>query len=197
MSAKYLILDAEMTGLNPHKHGLIQVAMASLDKDLKILETYVTDICPPEGFEVNAEALKINGFDMERINKGISYEFFCQNTMDFISRNFETKKPITIAQFYPADYGFLQMAFDKSGLQEEFNSFFDNDFIDTKALVNTLNLVAESKKLLVPFEITSLSKPGGLKEKLGINAYPAHDALGDILATRDVLLKLLKSNLFI
>jgi DNA polymerase III epsilon subunit-like protein len=192
MSAKYLILDAEMTGLNPHKNGLIQFATAALDKNLKILETFVTDICPPEGFEINEEALQINGFSLERIQKGISYEIFCHSLFDFIKRNFGQNKPVAIAQFYPADYGFLQMTFSKVGLEKEFNEVFDNDFVDTKSLVNTLNLISEIKNHPIPFEITSLSKPGGLKEKLDLKSFPAHDALGDILATREVLLKLIE-----
>jgi len=50
-------------------------------------------------------------------------------------------------------------------------------------------LLAESKGLEIPFKLTSLSKLGGLKDKLGIdqNKFQAHDAMGDVLATLEVL----------
>ena len=66
-----------------------------------------------------------------------------------------------------------------------------NDIIDTKALANSINARALLKGRPAPFPVTSLSKPGGLKELFGITAYQAHSALGDVLATREVLIKLL------
>jgi hypothetical protein len=41
------------------------------------------------------------------------------------------------------------------------------------------------------FKSTSLSSPGGLTDIFGITDYEAHTALGDIRATRQVLIKLL------
>jgi DNA polymerase III epsilon subunit-like protein len=43
----------------------------------------------------------------------------------------------------------------------------------------------------VPYTSTSLSKPGGLAEVLGISGYTAHSASGDIYATREVLLRMI------
>jgi DNA polymerase III epsilon subunit-like protein len=67
-----------------------------------------------------------------------------------------------------------------------------NDIIDTKCIVNTLNLMAHLKGESLPFPITSLSKPGGLKDILGIDEsmFVAHDALGDCEATLEVLKRL-------
>ena len=58
-------------------------------------------------------------------------------------------------------------------------------------MVMTANVKAELKGEEIPFPVTSLSKKGGLKDKFGLQEYQAHDALGDVLATRDVLIKLL------
>jgi DNA polymerase III epsilon subunit-like protein len=66
-----------------------------------------------------------------------------------------------------------------------------NNFLDTKVIVNLINLKAKEQGLQPPFPVVSLSKPGGIKEVLGLQAYLAHDAMGDVLATREVLLRLI------
>jgi DNA polymerase III epsilon subunit-like protein len=67
-----------------------------------------------------------------------------------------------------------------------------NNLIDTKALTNALNLKHVFLNKPIPFPVASLSKPGGVKEVLGITGHQAHDAMGDVMATREVLLKLLE-----
>jgi DNA polymerase III epsilon subunit-like protein len=194
MNAKYIIIDTETTGLFFEKHGLIQVAAIVLDKELNELDTYCQDICPPDGFEVSEEAMTLTGFTLERIAKGKSYEEFCQEFLKFLKRCFPTTKPIAIGQFYCFDWAFLNKVFASQNLLVELNEILSNDFLDTKALVNSLNLKAEFNGQKIPFPITSLSKPGGLKDTLGISQdkFVAHDALGDCQATKAVLVELIK-----
>ena len=188
----YLIVDTETTGLHPARHGLIELAAAALDSQLVLLDTFQTDVCPPEGVEFDPEALKINGFTMERIKAGFSYQLACEQFLSFMSKNFSAE-PIVIGQFYPFDYAFLEQMFSTSGYHDGLAAAFKgNDIIDTKALANSLNARAILKGKPAPFPVTSLSKPGGLKELFGITAYQAHSALGDVLATREVLIKLLE-----
>lgn len=67
-----------------------------------------------------------------------------------------------------------------------------NDIIDTKSIANQANAIARYNNIPLPFKSTSLSKPGGLAEVLHISDYTAHTARGDIMATREALLKFLK-----
>jgi DNA polymerase III epsilon subunit-like protein len=190
--SKYLVLDTETTGLSPFKNGLIQVAMAALDESLEITATFNVDVCPPDGYEKSPEAMKITGFSQQRIDAGISYEDLAINFLKFLKTNFNTK-PIVVAQFYPFDYSFISMAFSKAGYEEKImQKWLSNDFIDTKAIVHGINLAYKIAGFEPPFPSTSLSKPGGLKDKLEIiKDFKAHDALGDVLATREVLIKIL------
>ncbi len=191
---KYLIVDTETTGFHPFRNGLIQLAAVSTDKELNILNTFKQDVCPPDGVEIVQESLDITGFTMERIRSGVSYEKVCEQFAIFIKENFESK-PIAIGQFYPFDYAFLDYVFTVSGFNKNLDAqdVLGNDFIDTKSLVNTLNLKAELNNQPLIFKSTSLSKPGGLKEVLNISKnHQAHDALGDVMATREVLIKLLE-----
>lgn len=192
LNSKYIVIDTETTGLSPSKHGLIQLAAIVLDKNLEIVDEFVRDVCPPDGFEMDDEATKIHGFSMDRIKSGISYKDVCIQFIDFIQANFK-EKPVVVGQFYPFDYAFLEHVFSLTGYWYIMNrDLLDNKFIDTKSLALSLNLKAEIAGKEIPFKTTSLSKLGGLKDKLGITGdYKAHDALGDVLATREVLIKLL------
>ena len=193
-NTKYLVIDTETTGLNTDRCGLIQVGAIVLDCQLNQLESYTQDINPGSNIEISAEALEINGFTMSRIQKGINYDDFCKEFLEFLHKHFAEDKAILVGQFLPFDYSFLWKVFSQVGLNLELARYIGNDFIDTKSIVNTMNLQAELKKTPKPFPITSLSKIGGLKDTLNINQneFTAHDALGDCLATREVLVRLLK-----
>jgi DNA polymerase III epsilon subunit-like protein len=192
MSAKYLIIDTETTGLYFGKNGLIQLACIVLDSKMNEMHRFCVDVCPNEPFEVSEESMKITGFTMDRIYAGVSYQAICELFLDLLDEFFPNTKPVVVAQFYPFDYAFLNQVFMESNLHLELNQKLSNDFIDTKAIVNTINLQADLQNQPKPFPITSLSKEGGLKDVLGISqeTFVAHDALGDCLATKEVLLKL-------
>jgi DNA polymerase III epsilon subunit-like protein len=116
----------------------------------------------------------------------------CEQFLNFLNKHFSAE-PIVIGQFYPFDYAFLEQMFSTCGYGDGLAvAIKGNDIIDTKALANSINVRALLKGNPAPFPVTSLSKPGGLKELFGITAYKAHSALGDVLATREVLLKLLE-----
>jgi DNA polymerase III epsilon subunit-like protein len=188
----YLIIDTETTGLHPAKHGLIELAAAALDEKLAVIETFQADVCPPENCEIDPEALQVNGFTRERIRQGLSYPKVCERFKEFIDRNFSAE-PVAVGQFYPFDYAFLDHVFSASGYGDGFSAVVKgNDFIDTKALANSMNLRAQLRGQARPFASTSLSRPGGLKDRFGITGHQAHAALGDVLATREVLIKLLE-----
>lgn len=190
--AKYLILDTESTGLVPGKHGLIQLACASLGADLEIIHKLCTDIKPPVGTVIEPEALLVNGFTEDRISRGICYEEVATMFLDFLKNEF-VEEPIVIAQFYPADYAILLELCKQTGqIGSELHKKIGNSVLDTKTLVITLNLLRQNEGEELFFPITSLSKPGGIKDVLAVSQYQAHDAMGDVLATREVLVKLLK-----
>lgn len=191
MQPKYLIIDTEATGLNAWKHGIIQLAWVTLDSNLNILDQNVIDIKPPVGYSVSNEALKINGFTIERIEKGLSYNEACDTFTSSIKSSFGENKPICVGQFLPFDFKMIEMMYSVIDRGDEFESIISNSLIDTKSTVLALNLNAELNNREIPFPITSLSKPGGLKEKFNLS-FDSHDALGDCLGTRLVLLEILK-----
>lgn len=190
--ATFLIIDTETTGLNSHKHGLIQLGAVAAGLNFEVHDTLSLNIKPPDGYEVSPEAQEIHGIPQEVIDGGVSYQEALSTFWKFIKKNFEPE-PICVGQFFPFDYSQLQLLYSADWkLGDKCSRFLKNDFIDTKVLVNFLNLQAKLGGQPLPFPVTSLSKPGGLKDVLGIDQakYTAHDALGDCLATLEVLKKL-------
>ncbi len=188
--AKYLVLDIEATGLLPGIHGLIQLAGLALDEQFAILDSLSFDIQPPQNTVIEPTALEINGFTLERIAQGVSYRQAAERLLSFLEKHF-AQEPILIGQFYPADYAMLVELCKQTGaLGRKLHEKLGNNFLDTKVIVNLINLKAQEQGLKPTFPVVSLSKPGGIKEVLGLQNYLSHDAMGDVLATREVLLRL-------
>jgi len=188
----YLGIDAEFTGQHPHKNALIQIAMIVLDKDLKEIAHYQTLVQIPEGFEVTEESMKINKIDIDKVEAdGVSYDKLVKQITKFVRKYFEDK-PILFAHFITMDFAYLNYIFGSVGQDNLFwKDLIGHNVIDTKVLANTINLIQIHKGKDPIFKSTSLSNPGGLTDTLGITNYEAHTALGDVRATREVLVKLL------
>lgn len=187
----YLIVDLEMTGLNPFIHGVLEVGAMVLDEKLEIIDEFFMDLCPPDNIVIDPEALEYNGFTLDRIAAWKSYEEFIDFFEVFIESYFPWEsKPIMIGQYVTADIAFLSSIFHYTNRHTFFNKL-GNDIIDTKSMANQRNALARLKWLPLPFASTSLSKPGWLSERLGITGYEAHTARGDILATLAVFKKFL------
>lgn len=189
---KYIIIDTETTGLHPNKHGLIQLAAIALEKDLEVVSSFNVDVRPPDTVAIAPESLEINHFTAERISNGISYADTASMFLEFLEANFD-EKPMAVGQFYPFDFAVLENVFTSVGYEDKImQTWLGNDFIDTKGLANALNLKAKIHGRPLPFPSTSLSKPEGLRKILNLSPYlTVHDALGDVLATREALVKLL------
>lgn len=187
----YLIIDLEMTGLNPFRHGVIEVGMMVLNEKFDIIGEFFMDLCPPPNIVIDQESLEYNGFTLDRIARGKSYEEFCEFFSAFFHTYFsDDKKPIIIGQYVTADLSFLASVFYRAQRSSLYLKL-GNDIIDTKSMANAHNALARYNGKELPYISTSLSKKWGLSETLGVSAYEAHTARGDILATREVLLKFL------
>ena len=112
-TGKFLVIDTETTGFYPSKHGLIQVGAVCLDQSLEIVDSFNVDVCPSKPYQITQESLDITGFTVDRIEKGVSYELFGKKFAKFLDKNF-SGKIISVGQFYPFDYAFIEMALSKT-----------------------------------------------------------------------------------
>ncbi len=184
-------MDLEMTGLNPFQHGVIEVGMMILDAQFEIIGEFLMDLCPPEDIVIDRSSLEYNWFTLDRIASWRSYEEFCDMFTWFYATYFSLeRKPIIVWQYITADIVFLSSIFDRSRRSILMDSL-GNDIIDTKSIANQANAIARYNNIPLPFQSTSLSKPGWLTDVFHVSGYEAHTAKGDMLATREVLLKFL------
>jgi DNA polymerase III epsilon subunit-like protein len=189
----YAVADLETTGLLPGYHGIVQVCIVVLNKDFEVLDTFETDVNPPTSYVIDPQALEFNGMTLEQIKLGISYPDAASQILTFLDKYFD-ESPTWIGQFYPFDFAGLLDMMIKTNNNEGFLKFFSNKFLDTKVIAGYLNLKAQKENNPLPFPTSlSLSNTGGLKDTLGVSQtdFPAHTALGDVLATREVLMRLL------
>jgi DNA polymerase III epsilon subunit-like protein len=188
----YLIIDLEMTGLNPFQNGVVEVGAMAMNDQFEMVGEFHMDLCPPDNIIIDPKALEYNGITLDRIAAGKSYEEFCDYWDAFYETYFsEDHKPIIVGQYVTADIAFLGSIF-ANARRDKLYLKLGNDIIDTKSIANQANAIARYNKIPLPFVSTSLSKPGWLSEKLGITGYKAHTAWWDIMATREALLKFLK-----
>jgi DNA polymerase III epsilon subunit-like protein len=191
-SGTYLILDLEMTWLNPFQHGVIEVWAIVMNDTFEIIGEFFMDLIPPDNIIIDPKALEYNGFTLDRIALWKSYEEFCEYFEGFLETHFPWEhRPIIIGQFVTADIAFLASVFSNARKPNLYLKL-GNDIIDTKSIANQANAIARFNKMPLPFKSTSLSKPGWLAEVLHITDYKAHTAKGDIMATREALMKFLK-----
>ena len=59
---KYLVIDAETTGLDPEKNGIITLSAAIIDDKEKVVSTFDGYNRDWENFECDLQALNVNGF---------------------------------------------------------------------------------------------------------------------------------------
>lgn len=188
----YLVIDLEMTGLNPFQHGVIEVWAIVLDDTFEVIWEFFIDLCPPDNIIIDPKSLEYNGFTLDRIAAGKSYEEFCDYWDAFFETYFPNgKKPIIIGQFITADIAFMGSIFHNARRHNLYEKL-GNDIIDTKSIANQANSIARYNKIALPFKSTSLSKPGWIWDTLHITDYAAHTARWDIMATREALMKFLK-----
>ena len=149
--------------------------MMVMNEKFDIIGELFMDLCPPPNIVIDPEALKYNGFSLDRIAAGKSYEEFCDFFQVFFQTHFPDKEPILVGQYIAADISFLASLFHHARRPSLYLKL-GNDIIDTKSMANEKNAVARYEGTELPYRSTSLSKPGGLAETLGISGYDAHTA---------------------
>jgi len=65
---KYLVMDLEMTGLEPGWHEIIQIGAALYDEDWQELGRYLTNVYPENEESYSLPALEVHGLTMEELD---------------------------------------------------------------------------------------------------------------------------------
>jgi DNA polymerase-3 subunit epsilon len=176
-----LFLDTETGGVDPFRHSLLQIGMvAYVNGEIKdSMSFYIKD----ETYKIEPEAMKINGLDLETINKigkpkGL---LTAMEVANFLKLNFKSK-PTLVGHNITFDKYFVREFFLSVNL--DMDDFISYRLLDTASLARGLKI---AKKLHV--DKVSLKE---LSSYFGIENEKEHDALSDCVATVKVYEKLIE-----
>jgi len=181
---KVLWVDTETGGVVPGKHALLQVAVL-VEIDGQVVAEHDWTMRPPLGREVTDEALAVNGITRAGLVDRPSADDVKPEIDRFLGRyvnKYDREDKFTIAGYNVAafDVPFLRDYWTLCG-DKYFGSWFTNYPVDVMAACCMLR----HYELLGTHELPNL-KLATVCGAFGVALGAAHDALADILATREL-----------
>lgn len=184
---RLLIVDTETGGLDPQKHSILSLGAVVWDSGVSI-DIFEALIVEPE-IVADTEAIIVNKIDLDahRLN-GITPSEAVKQFMAFLDKNFgilgERAKIDLVGHNISFDAGFIRRLFSLAGT--DFESCFSHRVLDTAGILRFLILAGK-----LPI------KGAGLDEALAhfkiiVQRDKRHTALGDAVATAQLLNELLK-----
>ncbi|MFT5129495.1 MAG: DNA polymerase-3 subunit epsilon [Rhodothermales bacterium] len=172
----FSVIDCEMTGLSPSKDELISIAGVHVrGAAIQINERFDHMVCPAS-FELADDNAVIHRLSHSRVEDGDDPAQVMAGLDDFLAGT------VLVGHCVNCDIGFinpLRQACDMTPL--------DTPVIDTLGIWQWYQLRLDRHR---PVERIP-SRLQDIVESYDIPSFPAHDALGDVLTTACVLIKLL------
>ena len=181
---KILYFDTETTGLDPVKQDIIQIA-GIIVIDGIVQEEFEFKVKPFSFDNISQEALDVHGYNVENLKTFPEpHEVHCQ-LIDIFSKyvdRYDTNDKFTPAGYnVHFDMDFLQQFFIKNN-DVYFGSWMNWKKVDPLPLLHYLDFCGRIS--LPNYKLSTVCQHFGIEIK-------AHDALGDIKATRELLAKLM------
>lgn len=165
----FVALDLECTGLDSAKHGICQIgAWATGEGEDDFRDYFVSDANPHHAtaqgerrVEVSLDALRVNGFTQERIDRSLSLSVVLWQFSKWLTKRKDNYEIVIVGQNVPFDVAWLIKDFRRNGLDVQcFRRVIDNA---------SLGFAVYGE----------LMGQGKLADRLGIINAGAHDALAD------------------
>lgn len=179
---KTLFLDCETTGVDPARHGLVQLSMildidgVTVDEGNYMMRPFLEDI-------IDFQALLIQGRGTQEILQLPEPRFTHRLIVDFLSEHIDrydkTDKAVPVAYNGHFDMAFLSRFFEKCD-DKFLGSYIYRYHVDPLNIINTLSAFRnyfpslENRKLLT------------VCRYFGIELTKAHDAMSDTRAMREL-----------
>ena len=173
MSPNILYLDFETSGLDPKRHSVLQAAWI-LERNGEVIEERVFDVQPDKNDDLCLAALDVNGFDLPRCRAGK----FMTYVLTVLKQDcLQVSSPRICGHNVQFDISFLMAAADKA--HENVFMYLDiKKFLDTAAIARFFDYQG-----LLSIDRYNLD---ACCNHFKIINTKAHDALGDIRATREL-----------
>ncbi len=180
---KVIYFDTETTGINPRSHAIIQLS-GIIEIDNVIKEEFNFKIAPFDNDLIDEKALQVNNYTKEQIKAfkapRLAFDEIEKLLDKYINRYDKNDK------FYPAGYNIrFDIEFLKNFFEKNFNLYFGSYFnyraIDGLYLAHFLDYINYFN--LPNYKLITVCDYYGIKLQ-------AHDAMNDIRATRELILKI-------
>jgi DNA polymerase III epsilon subunit-like protein len=175
--AYYIVFDTETGGLDCTKNPILEIALVTLDINLKEIDRYETYVKPYDDLEITKGALNANGIKLRDVeNNGITKKELIKNLIIYFKNampgSHPSLKPVVVGHNIPFDIGFMDELFKNE--KTKFKDIISNVYIDT---------MADAKRSWPKISSINLST---CCEQAGIELINAHRAMPDVLATADL-----------
>ncbi len=182
---KCLWVDTETTGLDPHKHEIVQ--LAGIIEAPGVLATEFNYKVAPLDFEsISDEAMKVHGMSIEEVKKHASpkdvHMEFKKLLYGYVSPYDPMDKLILCGQNVQFDSNMLRSFFAKQG-DKYWDSLVTSGHFDLRFLSAALEVYCD-KKIFKKYNLSAIC------DIMNVSLSQAHDAMHDIKATRECCLKI-------
>jgi DNA polymerase-3 subunit epsilon len=164
---RYAVIDVETTGLSPKFERLTEIAIIILE-DGQIVDEFSTLLNPEK--KIPYRITQLTGINNQMVQEAPHFFEVAKQIVQM------TEDCTFVAHNASFDYRFIQAEFSRYGFD------YQRKILDTVKL---------SRKLLPGFKSYSLGK---LSSQLGIEIQDRHRAMGDAMATAELLIRLLTVN---
>lgn len=182
---KNIFIDVETTGVNPYKHGIIQ--LSAIATSGTITETFSSHMNTYHGDEIDDKALEVNHIKLEQLETFPSpmeaRHDFLEFLGGFVDKFNKHDKLVFIGyNCMSFDYPFLRRWFEKAG-DKFFGSWFWWPSVDVAVLAMAN---CKNRHEYPDFKLATVCKMNGLDW----DEVQAHDALYDVRKTKELYEKL-------
>jgi len=184
---KYLFCDTETSGIEPSKHGIIQIA-GLIDIDGEIQESFDIKIQPFPNQLISKESMKINGLTVEDLKTFIKpqegYAKLTEIFSKYVSKLDKTDKFFLVGFNSTFDDAFLRQFFVNCG-DEYYGSWIWWPTIDIAPFA--MEFLKEERAKFPNFKLGTVAKAIGID----VDDTRLHEALYDSILTRSVYRKMI------
>jgi len=183
---KKIWIDLETTGLDPIKHGVIQIAGIIEVGDEKV-EEFDFPCQPLKGDKITRKALEINNIDYKALEERIPPAETMASLLDVLKKYidpYHKKDKFTMLGYNAKfDYDFLRKWFEK----QDYSFFGSFIFFPPVDIMNLAAFIAGPERpSFKNFQLSTVAEHYGVKSQID----NLHDAAYDIELTRDLFYKL-------
>lgn len=187
MPVKYLFCDTETSGIDPSKHGIIQIA-GIIDIDGAIQETFDIKVQPFSSQMISKESMKINGVSVEDLNKHSlpqeGYDTLIKIFSKYISKFDKTDKFFLVGYNSSFDDSFLRKFFINCG-DEYYGSWIWWPTIDVATFA--AEFFKEERSKFPNFKLSTVATALGI----AVDETKLHEAQYDSILTRSIYRKII------